>query len=190
MEEDNNNPIKSYGSIKLKRKNTNSMTLATIFVWICAVVCVSICVLLLYGIYSGYLVYDTTEDASLYKAVNEINFRDCAQVPTLYKYTGYSNIIDSVYRYEDDRFGEYVTTIEFDFERIPEDYIETYKNALVNVEGYTLSADWEGDDVYTQEVIGLNPHSGKYEKMNAFVIIGDTRVMYGVLLGDYQRIFK
>lgn len=190
MEEDNNDPIRSYEGVKFKKNNKNSLISSTIFVWICAIICVSICILLLYGIYSGYLVYDTTEDASIYKAVNEINYRESPNVPTLYKYTGYSDIIDSAYRYEDDRFGEYVTTIEFDFEKIPEDYIETYTNALTYIEGYTLSAEWEGDDVYTKEGIGLNPHSGKYEKMNAFVVIGDTRVMYGVLLGDYQRIFK
>lgn len=124
-----------------------------------------------------------------YSSMDVIEYNNGSRIPTLYKYTKYQKTISSEYRYEDDRFGDSVTTIEITFSDIPEEYLDTYKNALIQ-EGYSYVADWEGDEVYAKAEKGIHPKTLKIEPFNSFVIIGNSRIIYGVLLGSYERIFK
>lgn len=183
--EENINPIKEYG-----KKEPNMKIL---FIIAIVIMC---CITVIFFISWQYklAVSDTSEPSDIdlknYSSLDEINYINGSRIPTLYKYTHYQIGSTAKYRYEDNRLGEKVTTIEISFsENIPEEYLNTYKEAL-NEEEYYYIANWEEDEVYAKPENGLNPQTGKIEPFNSFVIIGNSRVIYGVLLGDWERIFK
>lgn len=179
------NPIKDYKNYK-KRKPIKMNKKRYFLLFIIVYMILSGIMLYLEKL-NEYCVKDF--DVHEYSTLDEISYNTGSKIPTLYKYTKYQNAISTKYRYEDDRFGYSVTTIEISFSDIPEEYLDTYKNALIQ-EGYSYVADWDGDEVYTKAEKGIHPQTLKTEDFNSFIIVGKTRVIYGVLLGDYERIFK
>lgn len=180
--EENNDPISEYKPIK--KIKINFKVIFIIFFILYMIVFGGI--LLLISLQDNI---DEEDKIRNYSSLDVIEYNNGSKIPTLYKYTRYQKTKGSKYRYEDDRFGDSVTTIEILFSDIPEEYLNTYKNALIE-EGYLYVADWEGDEVYTKAEKGIHPQTLKIEPFNSFAIIGNTRIIYGVLLGSYERIFK
>ena len=161
MEEDFD-PIKEYGKFKTYKFNVK----AKLFIIIIVIYCIIAVVTVFYSFNqilnnnTSSSIYEST-DIKNYSSLDEIHYVNGSIIPTLYKYTHYQVGSTAKYRYEDNRLGEKVTTIEITFsENIPEEYLNIYKEAL-NEEEYYYVTNWEYDEVYVKPENGLNPQTGK-----------------------------
>lgn len=118
-----------------------------------------------------------------------INYANGEKIPTLYYCTGYEYGIDSEYRFEDTRFGDKVTTVEISYEAIPQNTLNHYEFFLLTQDYKFLDYFDNEDKLFVKNV--KNEESEEYKEYAAFVIIiGNTKIIYGVLEGTYDRIFN
>lgn len=129
--------------------------------------------------------YDEIYDNLSYAYLNEINFQNNGNskgsIKTLYGYTNYDKAIKCDYESEDARFGIKVSTFDLTYESIPENYLIVYDCVLYSY-GYKIVGEFEGDKVYAKNETDTNSF--------LFVVVGKTRIIYGVGEGNYSRIFK
>lgn len=149
---------------------------------------ITICLICVGFYYIAVEIDDEFEKPPKYSLKSYINYVNGEKMPTLYLCTGYKSAIDSEYRLEDTRFGDRVTTIEITYEQIPKDMINKYESFLLTQDYEYLDYFGNEAELFVKNV--KNEDNEKYSEYAAFIIIvGDTRVIYGVLEGTYDRIF-
>lgn len=214
--DENNNPIKDYGTSRISKLfgdedlsggyeskyRSPDPTIAIIMIFV--IIMISFSAMIIYIMISSIdepkeessssLYYEEAsvqdyaniqenyDDVKFHK-LTSISFDNGITIPTLYKYSQKDDINSNEYNYSDRRFGQNVSTVEIIyFSEITTSEIEEYIQALKRRNYKLIETNDVGENIYA--------YNDNTKGAFAFVIIGNTRVVYGVGTGRYSRIFN